>query len=96
MVRRFGALLAVTVTSFRKVLSIVLSFVAFSKPFSVAYIYGGSLVLAGVYMNTLASSQRKHRDKDFRTIVVTILTMAQSRCLRAKGARSGVAHPTQV
>ena len=96
MVRRFGALLTVTVTSFRKVLTIVLSFIAFAKPFSFAYIYGGILVLAGIYINTLASSQKKHRDKDFRTILVTILTMAQSRCLRTKGVRSRVGPPTQM
>ena len=81
MVRRFGALLTVTVTSFRKVFTIALSFVAFAKPFSMAYIYGGILVLAGVYINTLSSSKKKHHDKDFRTIL---------------GAKSGVAPPTQV
>ena len=80
LVRRFGALLAVTVTSLRKVLSVVLSFLAFSKPFSISYVYGGILVLFGVYLNVLG---KRHRDKNWRTILMTILMAArQSRLSR--------------
>ena len=87
MVRRFGALLAVTVTSCRKVLSVVLSFLAFAKPFSVSYVYGGILVLLGVYLNVLG---KRHRDKDWRTMFVTFLTTAQQSRLafRKRGATS--------
>ncbi|KAK7025594.1 hypothetical protein SK128_025353, partial [Halocaridina rubra] len=46
-----GALIAVTVTTFRKALTICLSFVLFSKPFTVQYIWGGLLVVFGVYLN---------------------------------------------
>ena len=39
LVRQFGAFLAVTVTTFRKALTIVLSFVFFAKPFTFHYVY---------------------------------------------------------
>jgi len=58
MVRQFGAFLAVTVTTFRKAFSMVLSFILFSKPFTYHYIYSGLLVLLGIYINMYA------KDKD--------------------------------
>merc|ERR1712098_328818 len=51
LVRQFGAFLAVTVTTFRKALTIVLSFIFFSKPFPYHYIHSGLIVLAGIYIN---------------------------------------------
>lgn len=57
-IRRFGAFITVTVTSFRKVISIVISFLAFSKPFTMAYVYSGSLVLTGIYLNLLSKRYR--------------------------------------
>jgi len=57
LVRQFGAFLAVTVTTFRKTLSIILSFVFFSKPFTIHYLYSGILVLVGIYINMYSKNK---------------------------------------
>ena len=57
LVRQFGAFVAVTVTTFRKTISIVLSFVFFAKPFTYHYIYSGLLVLLGIYINLYAKNK---------------------------------------
>ncbi len=89
LVRHFGALAAVTVTSFRKMLSILLSFVVFTKPFSATYVVGGVLVLAGIYANTAA---KKYRERDARSIVMICLTAVQSlRVWVAKNRKHGSA-----
>nr|XP_053635263.1 adenosine 3'-phospho 5'-phosphosulfate transporter 2-like [Cherax quadricarinatus]XP_053635264.1 adenosine 3'-phospho 5'-phosphosulfate transporter 2-like [Cherax quadricarinatus] len=51
LVTLHGALVAVTVTTFRKALTICLSFLLFRKPFTVQYVWGGLLVVAGIYLN---------------------------------------------
>lgn len=51
LVNLHGALLAVTITTCRKALTICLSFVFFSKPFTIQYVWGGVLVIAGIYLN---------------------------------------------
>ncbi|XP_066975619.1 adenosine 3'-phospho 5'-phosphosulfate transporter 2 [Macrobrachium rosenbergii] len=53
----YGALVAVTVTTFRKALTICLSFVVFSKPFTIHYIWGGLLVVLGIYLNIYAKKK---------------------------------------
>lgn len=57
LVRSFGAFVAVTVTSMRKALSVVISFVIFSKPFNIQYLAGGLIVILGIYLN-VASKNR--------------------------------------
>merc|ERR1719189_305132 len=57
LVRQFGAFMAVTVTTFRKTLSIILSFVFFSKPFTYHYVYSGILVVLGIYINIYAKNK---------------------------------------
>jgi len=57
LVRTFGAFVAVTVTSLRKALSVVISFVIFSKPFNLQYLAGGLIVVLGIYLN-VASKNR--------------------------------------
>jgi len=64
LVRQFGAFLAVTVTTFRKAISIVLSFIFFSKPFTINYIYSGVIVLAGIYLSMYA------KDKENRLVLL--------------------------
>ncbi|MCL4148740.1 UNVERIFIED_CONTAM: hypothetical protein GTU68_012683, partial [Idotea baltica] len=54
LIAEFGAVAAVTVTTFRKALSICLSFVLFAKPFTIHYLWGGLLVSLGVYLNVMA------------------------------------------
>jgi adenosine 3'-phospho 5'-phosphosulfate transporter B3 len=46
-------------TSVRKAITIVLSFVIFAKPFTVWYILGGLLVFAGLFTNLFASRDSK-------------------------------------
>lgn len=58
LVTMHGALVAVTVTTFRKAVTIVLSFVLFSKPFTVQYIWGGLLVVAGIYLNIYSKKKK--------------------------------------
>merc|ERR1719232_642758 len=57
LVRQFGAFVAVTVTTFRKAISIVLSFIFFSKPFTYHYVYSGLLVVLGIYINLYAKNK---------------------------------------
>jgi len=47
-----GVFIAVTVTTCRKAVTIILSFLFFSKPFTFQYIWSGMLVLLGIYLNT--------------------------------------------
>ena len=58
MVRQFGAFTAVAVTSIRKALSIAISFLLFSKPFTPMYIVGGVIVLFGIYLNLVAKDKK--------------------------------------
>eukprot|EP00794_Sanderia_malayensis_P004652 gene4652-5260_t len=51
LVRKFGALLAVTVTTCRKAVTIILSFLFFAKPFTITYVWAGCVVLAGILLN---------------------------------------------
>ncbi|XP_048761216.2 adenosine 3'-phospho 5'-phosphosulfate transporter 2-like isoform X1 [Ostrea edulis] len=58
MVKSFGALIAVTVTTCRKAVTIVLSFLFFSKPFTVQYVWSGLLVVLGIYLNVYSKNRR--------------------------------------
>ncbi|RXM29897.1 Adenosine 3'-phospho 5'-phosphosulfate transporter 2 [Acipenser ruthenus] len=59
LIKLFGALVAVTVTTGRKAMTIVLSFMFFSKPFTFQYVWGGLLVIFGIFLNVYS----KHMDK---------------------------------
>uniref|UniRef100_A0A672MV69 Adenosine 3'-phospho 5'-phosphosulfate transporter 2 n=1 Tax=Sinocyclocheilus grahami TaxID=75366 RepID=A0A672MV69_SINGR len=59
LIKLFGALVAVTVTTGRKAMTIVLSFLFFSKPFTFQYVWGGLLVVFGIFLNVYS----KNRDK---------------------------------
>ena len=50
IIKRFGATNAEIVKSCRKVMSIVISFVVFSKPFSSMHIFGGCLFVFSIVM----------------------------------------------
>lgn len=51
LVRTSGAFAAVTVTTMRKAVTIVISFVFFSKPFTIQYLWSGGVVVLGIYLN---------------------------------------------
>ncbi|CAG5115131.1 unnamed protein product [Candidula unifasciata] len=57
MVKSFGALVAVTVTTCRKAVTIVLSFVFFSKPFTFQYLWSGLVVVLGIYLNLYSKNK---------------------------------------
>ncbi|XP_075249808.1 adenosine 3'-phospho 5'-phosphosulfate transporter 2-like [Convolutriloba macropyga] len=59
LIRRNGALVSVTVTTLRKVISTVISFLTFAKPFSIEYLYAGIVLLSGVSLN-IYSKNTKH------------------------------------
>eukprot|EP01135_Chromosphaera_perkinsii_P009388 Nk52_evm64s1737 gene=Nk52_evmTU64s1737 len=51
LVREYGALLAVTVTTCRKAATMVLSFLIFPKPFTLQHFFSGFLVIVGLCLN---------------------------------------------
>lgn len=57
MVQSNGAFVAVTVTTCRKAITILLSFLFFYKPFTMQYLWSGIVVILGIYLNIL-SKQR--------------------------------------
>ncbi|XP_059175729.1 adenosine 3'-phospho 5'-phosphosulfate transporter 2-like [Physella acuta] len=56
-VKCFGALIAVTVTTCRKAVTIVLSFMFFAKPFTFQYLWSGLVVLLGIYLNLYSKNK---------------------------------------
>eukprot|EP00741_Cyanophora_paradoxa_P019084 tig00021119_g18426.t1 len=60
LVNGFGAVTAVVVTSCRKLITIMLSFVLFPKPFTWLYLWGTLVLFAGVLVNTYAKNHGHH------------------------------------
>ncbi|CAB1341161.1 unnamed protein product [Coregonus sp. 'balchen'] len=74
LIKLFGALVAVTVTTGRKAMTIVLSFMFFSKPFTFQYIWSGLLVLFGIFLNVYSKNKDKMKLPslaDLRNMVLT-------------------------
>uniref|UniRef100_A0A8C5WG91 Adenosine 3'-phospho 5'-phosphosulfate transporter 2 n=1 Tax=Leptobrachium leishanense TaxID=445787 RepID=A0A8C5WG91_9ANUR len=59
LIKLFGALLAVTVTTGRKAMTIVLSFLFFAKPFTFQYIWSALLVVLGIFLNVYSKNMDK-------------------------------------
>lgn len=57
LVRTCGALVAVTVTTCRKAVTIILSFLFFAKPFTFQYVWSGLLIVLGIYLNVLSKNK---------------------------------------
>ncbi|WAR24833.1 S35B3-like protein, partial [Mya arenaria] len=57
LVRSFGALVAVTVTTCRKAVTVILSFLFFTKPFTYQYLWSGLLVVLGIYLNIYSKNR---------------------------------------
>ncbi|KAK2173450.1 hypothetical protein NP493_873g01021 [Ridgeia piscesae] len=68
MVKSFGALITVTATTCRKALTIILSFVFFTKPFTMQYVWSGLIVLFGIYLNVASKNKSLH----YTNLLVTI------------------------
>ncbi|XP_052861318.1 adenosine 3'-phospho 5'-phosphosulfate transporter 2 [Anopheles cruzii] len=58
LVRTCGAPLAATVTTARKAITIALSFVFFSKPFTMQYLWSGLIVVFGIYLNVYSKRSK--------------------------------------
>uniref|UniRef100_A0A8P4KNB1 Adenosine 3'-phospho 5'-phosphosulfate transporter 2 n=1 Tax=Dicentrarchus labrax TaxID=13489 RepID=A0A8P4KNB1_DICLA len=74
LIKLFGALVAVTVTTGRKAMTIILSFMFFAKPFTFQYIWGGLLVLFGIFLNVYSKNREKIKlpsIKDLRSWLLT-------------------------
>ncbi|CAD7003042.1 adenosine 3'-phospho 5'-phosphosulfate transporter 2 [Ceratitis capitata] len=65
LVRSSGAPIAATVTTARKAVTIALSFVFFSKPFTWQYLWSGLVVVLGIYLNVY-SKKHKMTMRDFQ------------------------------
>lgn len=59
LIKVCGALVAVTVTTLRKALTITLSFILFSKPFTVDYVWAGLVIFLAVYLNLYSKNKQK-------------------------------------
>ncbi|VIO92558.1 Uncharacterized protein BM_BM4374 [Brugia malayi] len=57
LVRTQGALTAVTVTTIRKAVTITLSFLFFSKPYVMQYLWGSLLILTAIYLNLYSKNR---------------------------------------
>ncbi|KAH3745711.1 adenosine 3'-phospho 5'-phosphosulfate transporter 2 [Pelomyxa schiedti] len=60
LVKRTSALTAVITTSCRKAMSLFLSFLLFSKPFTFPYLAGAAVVFAGVVLNIKYKPKQSH------------------------------------
>ncbi|OCT76432.1 hypothetical protein XELAEV_18031632mg [Xenopus laevis] len=69
LIKIFGALIAVTVTTGRKAMTIVLSFLFFAKPFTFQYVWSGLLVVLGIFLNVYS----KNMDKMKLSQILTLL-----------------------
>ncbi|XP_053252907.1 adenosine 3'-phospho 5'-phosphosulfate transporter 2 isoform X2 [Podarcis raffonei] len=68
LIKIFGALLAVTVTTGRKAMTIVLSFLFFAKPFTFQYVWSGLLVVLGIFLNVYSKNMDKLRLPSVRSL----------------------------
>lgn len=59
LIKAFGALVAVTVTTGRKAVTMVLSFMFFAKPFTINYVWSGFIVLLGISLNVYSKNEAK-------------------------------------
>lgn len=59
LVKTCGAFTAATVTTCRKAVSIIISFMFFSKPFTFQYLWSGLLVVVGIYLNIYSKNKSK-------------------------------------
>lgn len=58
LVRSTGAPIAATVTTARKAVTIAISFVFFSKPFTMQYLWSGLVVVFGIYINVYSKNHK--------------------------------------
>ncbi|KAK6743727.1 hypothetical protein RB195_010804 [Necator americanus] len=77
LIKVCGALVAVTVTTLRKALTIVLSFILFSKPFTADYLWAGLIILLAVYLNLYSKNKQKW-DAELKRVVMKLLPSSKA------------------
>ncbi|CAF0804147.1 unnamed protein product [Rotaria sordida] len=63
LIKEYGALICVAVTTCRKAITIILSFILFSKPFVFDYVWSGLIVVIGIYLNVYSRNQTAFNTK---------------------------------
>ena len=58
LVRTTGATTAVTVTTTRKAMSIAVSFIFFTKPFTWQYVWSGLIIVLGIFLNVYSKRSK--------------------------------------
>lgn len=81
LIKVFGALVAVTVTTGRKAMTIVLSFLFFSKPFTFPYVWSGLLVVLGIFLNVYSKHMDQLRLPSLYGLIARSLDARRSRLL---------------
>ncbi|XP_012364650.1 adenosine 3'-phospho 5'-phosphosulfate transporter 2 isoform X1 [Nomascus leucogenys] len=81
LIKIFGALIAVTVTTGRKAMTIVLSFIFFAKPFTFQYVWSGSLVVLGIFLNVYSKNMDKIRLPSLYDLINKSVEARKSRTL---------------
>ncbi|XP_053458985.1 adenosine 3'-phospho 5'-phosphosulfate transporter 2 isoform X2 [Nycticebus coucang] len=81
LIKIFGALLAVTVTTGRKAMTIVLSFIFFAKPFTFQYVWSGLLVVLGIFLNVYSKNMDKIRLPSLYDLINKSVEARKSRTL---------------
>ncbi|XP_012609135.1 adenosine 3'-phospho 5'-phosphosulfate transporter 2 isoform X2 [Microcebus murinus] len=81
LIKIFGALLAVTVTTGRKAMTIVLSFIFFAKPFTFQYVWSGLLVVLGIFLNVYSKNMDKIRLPSLYALISKSVEARKSRTL---------------
>lgn len=59
LVKTCGAFTAATITTCRKAISIIISFMFFAKPFTFQYVWSGLIIVAGIYLNIYSKNKSK-------------------------------------
>ncbi|CAG9855583.1 unnamed protein product [Phyllotreta striolata] len=87
LVRTTGAFAAVTVTTCRKAVTIIISFVLFNKPFIFQYAWSGLIVVIGIYLN-LMSKRHPVSMADFESKFESVYRFVRSKFI-ASSYKSG-------
>jgi adenosine 3'-phospho 5'-phosphosulfate transporter B3 len=96
LIRHFGAVVAVTVTSCRKAATIIVSFLIFPKPFVAGYAWGGALALAGIMLNVARKNPEALRSVAAAALPLDNLCCGALGALLAAAPRAAKSAPLEV
>jgi len=91
LVRLFSAYLAITVTTFRKALSMIVSFIFFEKPFTMQFVWSGLIAISGVVLNGLMKGKSpKQQVKLFNDVLFCFLPVLKFLVKVSEDERNGL------